>query len=213
MTRAIIVDDHPLMCDGLARLVRDELGWSVAGTAAHRRSALELVRREQPDVIVLDLQLPDGHGLDLLKDLRAECPALRIAIITASHDPAYGPRALAAGAHAYMRKDAPSAQLLDALRGCVGPIESKPSSRGGGEATGALVTDSPPQLLSERELSVFQLIGLGRATREIAAALGISFKTVEAHRENIKRKLGLANSVALAQSAALWVNRPPTRTE
>lgn len=195
----MVVDDHPLLREGLARLVQSALGVARVREAGNRVEALARARAEAPDLVVLDVVLPDGNGLDLVRDLRAEFPAVRLVVVSSYSDGDYAGRALGAGAQAYVCKDRPPAELAEVLRAVWAGQPVAPARL-------AVVDVSPVALLTEREMSVFQLLGRGRATREIAVMLGISFKTVEAHRENIKAKLGLGNSVALVQRATLWVS-------
>lgn len=199
--RVIIVEDHPLMRDALTRVVRDAVDGEVVGVASGRLEALALARSARPDLVLLDLVLPDGNGLDLLRDLRSELPEARVLMVSSFREEDYARRARAAGAVGYVCKESSGEALIAAVRqawrggtvaSVVGPVAS-----GGGD---------PMAALSEREMSVLVLVGRGAATREIAASLGVSFKTVEAHRENIKVKLGLTNAVALVQRATLWVN-------
>jgi len=200
--RLLVVEDHPVMRDGLAGVARDLAGCEIVGLAATRAEALALAGTAQPDLVLLDVLLPDGNGLDLVRDLRNALPAVRIVVISSYREADYATRALAAGATAYLNKESSPQAIAAALREAAA-VAARPTARPGRGETPA----AGPGLaqLSEREMSVFQLIGRGRSTREIASALGISFKTAEAHRENIKAKLGLSNGVALVQRATLWV--------
>jgi len=197
--RLLIVEDHPVMREGLAAVARDLAGCDIVGLAATRAEAIQLAGSVRPGLVLLDVLLPDGNGLDLVRDLRAILPDVRIVVISSYRETDYAERAAAAGASAYLNKEAPPQAIATALLQAVGPGGSAPPRRPRETAAGGVAA------LSEREMSVFQLIGRGRSTREIASALGISFKTAEAHRENIKGKLGLSNGVALVQTATLWV--------
>lgn len=191
------------MRDGLALVAHDLAGCEIVGLAATRVEALRLAAAAQPDLALLDVLLPDGNGLDLVRDLRAAQPGLRVVVISSYRAIDYAERALSAGASAYLNKEAPPQAIATALRAAAS-APARPAVRSArGDSTGA--APSGIAQLSEREMSVFQLIGRGRSTREIASALGISFKTAETHRENIKAKLGLTNGVALVQRATLWV--------
>lgn len=197
--RVVVLDDHPLMRDSLARLAVETLGAEIVGEAGSCVEGLTLARRMQPDLMILDVMLADGNGLDLVQSLRAEFPALRLAVVSSFLDEDYAVRARTAGAHGYACKEKPRSDLAAMLRAALLEGSAAPFPSGAANV-------DPLSALSEREMGVFQLVGRGRSTREIAAALGISFKTAEVHRENIKRKLGLSNSVALVQRATLWVN-------
>lgn len=187
------------MRDSLVRLARESLGAEIVGEAGSCVEGLALARRTAPDLMVIDVMLADGNGLDLVQNLRAEFPALRIAVVSSFLDEDYAQRARAAGAHGYGCKEKPAAELAAMLHAALADGSAVPFPAN-------TTTPDPLATLSEREMGVFQLIGRGRSTREIAAALGISFKTAEVHRENIKRKLGLSNSVALVQRATLWIS-------
>ncbi|WP_438482389.1 response regulator transcription factor [Oleiharenicola lentus] len=197
--RVLVLDDHPLMRESLARLAVETLGAEIVGEAGTCLEGVALARRHLPDLIIVDVMLADGNGLDLLQTLRSELPATRFAVVSSFLDEDYATRARTAGAHGYACKEKPRSELAAMLRAACADGSTAPFAA-------HTTSVDPLAALSEREMGVFQLIGRGRSTREIAAALGISFKTAEVHRENIKRKLGLSNSVALVQRATLWVN-------
>lgn len=191
------------MREGLAGVARDLAGCEIVGLAATRAEAIALAGTTRPELVLLDVLLPDGNGLDLVRDLRGALPDLRVIVISSYRESDYAERALAAGATAYLNKESPPQAIATALRAAAAVPARAATRTGRSEPTGT--APSGIAQLSEREMSVFQLIGRGRSTREIASALGISFKTAEAHRENIKAKLGLSNGVALVQRATLWV--------
>lgn len=194
----VVVEDHPLMRESVARLAAATLDGEVVGQTGSCVEALALARRHRPGLMIIDVMLSDGNGLDLAQSLRNEFPEMRLAVVSSFQDAHYAARARQAGAHGYACKEASSEEFATMLR------QVMSGAAAAGAPAGAVSTE-PFSALTEREMAVFQLIGRGRATREIAAALGISFKTAEVHRENIKRKLGLGNSVALVQQATLWV--------
>ncbi len=187
-------------------MIEKEADLAVCGEAGTAVAAREMVMRLHPDVAVVDLMLADEDGLTLVQELRGLYPALRVVVVPMLDEAVYAERARKVGAEAYFNKTTglsalgPVLQRLvssrrnDSLTKAVkGPVPVEKASLGGIED------------LSNRELQVFQLIGLGRPSRDIAAALGVSVKTVESHRENIKIKLGVASSVQLVGKAALWV--------
>ena len=204
-----IADDYPVMREGLARLVGDEFGFAVSGSAATARELRTLVTREPPHVLVMDLMLQDADGLALIKDIVALAPALRIVVFSDQPEEVYAERCLRVGAHGYVMKRDPVATLFRAIRDvAAGGIAVSP--RVSSDVLGRLMgrTTKPAGLagkLTDRELQVFRLVGRALNTRAIAEKLGVSVKTVEAHRENIKGKLGVDTHTALVARAAQWL--------
>lgn len=204
-----IADDYPVMREGLARLIADEFGFAVTGSAATGRELRTLVTRQPPHVLVMDLMLRDADGLALIKEIATLAPALRMVVFSDHPEEVYAERCLHAGAHGYVMKRDPVATLFRAIRDvAAGGIAVSP--RVSSEVLGRLMgrTTKPVGIvgsLTNRELQVFRLAGRALATRAIAAQLGISVKTVEAHRENIKGKLGVDTHTALVALAAQWL--------
>jgi DNA-binding NarL/FixJ family response regulator len=210
--RVLIVDDHPVVRQGLAQLVNQESDLMVCGIAGNALQALELVTSSQPDVVIVDLALEGHSGLELVKDLRARFPKLPVLVLSMHEESLYAERALRAGARGYIMKEEPTDRVMQALRRLLtgdiylsdrmaGRLLQKMVS-GRGDAQGSLV-----EQLTDRELEVFQLIGRGLGTRDIAEQLHLSVKTIETHRENIKRKLSLDSAVELHQHAFMWAQR------
>lgn len=204
-----IADDYPVMREGLARLIADEFGFAVSGSAASARELRTLVSRQPPHVLVMDLMLQDADGLALIKDVSVLAPALRIVVFSDQPEDIYAERCLRAGAHGYVMKRDPVATLFRAIRDvAIGGIAVSPRvssdvlGRLMGRATQPVATVGT---LTDRELQVFRLAGRALSTRTIAEKLGVSVKTVEAHRENIKGKLGLDTHAALVARAAQWL--------
>lgn len=199
-TRVLIVDDHPLFRAGVAGLISGDAGFVICGEAGTAIEARVATLQLQPDVALLDLLLKEGDGLSLVSELRHLRPQMRIVVVSMLDPATYRDRVLEAGAVAFLHKETAPDMLIDTLRACSGPhfkIQSATSTTS--ENSG-----NPFERLSDRELQVFQLLGVGRSTREIGAALGVSPRTIEAHRENIKGKLGLPNGNALLAQAVLW---------
>lgn len=204
-----IADDYPVMREGLARLIADEFGFAVSGSAATARELRTLVTRQPPHVLVMDLMLQEADGLALIKDLATLAPTLRIVVFSDHPEDIYAERCLRAGAHGYVMKRDPVATLFRAIRDtAAGGIAVSPRvatsvlGRLMGRAsqpTGTVAT------LTDRELQVFRLVGRALSTRAIAAQLGVSIKTIEAHRENIKGKLAVETHTALVARAAQWL--------
>lgn len=204
-----IADDYPVMREGLARLLGDEFGFAVTGSAATARELSSLVSKEPPHVLVMDLMLREADGLALIKDISGLAPALRIVVFSDHPEDVYAERCLRAGAHGYVMKRDPVATLFRAIRDvAAGGIAVSPQVSS--EVLGRLMgrTTKPAGIvgtLTDRELQVFRLAGRALSTRVIAEKLGVSVKTVEAHRENIKSKLGVDSHTALVARAAQWL--------
>lgn len=208
--RLLLIDDHPIMRYGLAQLVADEAGLEICGQAGSARDGLEAVERLKPDLAVIDLTLPDKNGLELLKDLQALHPSLQCLVLSMHDEAMYAERALRAGARGYLMKEVAAEQFIHAvqkvLSGGIYVSETMASRMleqavsGRPRATGLGV-----EQLTDRELEVMELIGGGRATKLIAEQMGISTRTVEAHRAHIKDKLGLTDGAELVRYAVQWV--------
>jgi DNA-binding NarL/FixJ family response regulator len=208
--RLLLVDDHPIMRHGLAQLIRAEPGLDVCGEAGSAREGLELAGRLKPDLVVIDLTLPDKNGLELLKDIQAQHPGT-LCLVLSMHDEAmYGERALRAGARGYIMKEAAADHLINAARKVLSGgiyVSDSMASRMLEQVTGqrARSAASGVETLSDRELEVLEMIGRGVATKNIAERLCISARTVEAHRAHIKEKLGVGDGAALVRYAVQWV--------
>jgi len=191
----LVVDDHPLFRAGVVAALRHETGLAICAEADSAPLARELAARHHPDAAIVDLMLNDDDGLRLVRELRQAHPRLRIVVLSMLDPGVYAPRALQAGASFFVSKQEGPAAIIAALhRAAANERAAVPAHAAG------------PQLgLSERELQVFLQLGLGRSTQEIAAALGVSVKTIESHREAIKAKLGLPHANALVARAALWL--------
>ncbi len=203
--RVLIVDDHPVMRIGLRTLINREPGLSVVGEAGGVGEALRLAESLLPDVAVIDLALPDGSGMDLVRRLSARYPATRLLVCSMYEGSLYAGRVLKAGATGFISKDEASGHVVEALQHVLaGEIYlSKAMTQrmlqGIHKGMPATVED-----LTDRELEVFLLIGKGLKTSQIAKRLRISVKTVDTHREKIKHKLNLSSAADLVRLAAQW---------
>lgn len=204
-----IVDDHPVMRMGLTCLINAGEGLQVVGEAGAAGEALaKLEEIDSPDLILVDISLPDQNGLELLKELRTVAPNSQALVISSHDEEVYAERVLRAGGRGYVTKDRAPDQLIEAVRQVLsggiflsGSMTAKMMEVfAGGESTGSSVSS-----LTDRELEVYQLIGEGQASREIAAKLGVSVRTVDAHRTHIKDKLGLRDASELSYRAIRWV--------
>lgn len=206
--RILIVDDHPLVRSGLASRIGMETDLEVCGEAADAESAMQQLQRFRPDVAIVDLALRDSHGLTLIKEIVACNPDTRVLVLSAYHETVFGEPALRAGALGYLNKqDAPSSVIMAIRTVASGSryISEKLAGRLLDQAVGrAHSATTGIGALSTRELEIFQMIGQGLSTRDIALSLKISVHTVETHRDRIRGKLGLDNGAALLRSAIQW---------
>ncbi len=209
-TRILVVDDHPIMRAGLAQLIAEEPDLAVCGEAADAHGALEAVETLQPDLAIVDITLKDSSGIDLIKDLRVRRPKLPVLVLSMHDEMFYAERALRAGARGYVTKSEVADRIIEAVRKVLagevyvsGKVADKMiSSMVGGRSDPKAF---PIDRLTDRELQVLELIGEGLQTREIAGRLHVSVKTVDAHREHIKRKLDLDGANELVKYAVQWV--------
>ena len=208
--RILVVDDHPVVRHGLREFLAHEPDLEVCGEAADAQEALRMVESLSPDLMIVDISLNGTSGIDLIKRVRAQWPEVRMLVSSMHDEEFYADRALAAGAMGYVCKNEAVSSVLDAIRmvlhGTVylSPAMTERILRRIRPAEGA-ESKSPVAGLSDRELEVFEAIGRGRSTREIAGHLHLSVKTIETHRENIKRKLGLTGNTELLQRSCRWV--------
>ncbi|MEM8559503.1 MAG: response regulator transcription factor [Bacteroidota bacterium] len=210
MTRLLLVDDHPLLRKGLAMTLNAEADLDVVGQAASAEEALEAFGTLDPDVALIDISLPGMSGLELLKHLLALKPDL-LALVVSRHDESlYAERAVRAGAKGYVMKVEAADEIVQAvrhvLRGGIYMSEDLKDRLLFGAAVGRKAPmQSPLEVLSDRELEVFEMTGRGLPTREIAERLHLSVKTVESYRARIKTKLSLESGTELMQHAVRWV--------
>jgi DNA-binding NarL/FixJ family response regulator len=206
----LLVDDHAVVREGLAQRINREADLEVCGEAQTVGEARRAVGKLHPDIVVVDISLPDGHGLELIKDLKIRHPDLRMLVFTMYDESIYAERTLRAGAHGYITKQESPERVLAAIRRVLqgGYAVSQHASSEllasvfqPRSAAGAPATSS----LTDRELEIFQLIGQGVSTRGIAAQLGRSAKTIETHRARVMEKLHLKSATALISRAATWL--------
>jgi len=207
--RVLIVDDHPIVRLGLRRIMEHEPDLVVCGEAETAADARAAIKELEPDVVVIDISLKQGDGIELVRDVRAHHVGLPILVLSMHDETIYAERMLAAGANGYIMKQAASDQFLVSLRrvldGGVYVSEAVGSHMIHKFATGgSYASTSPIDRLSNRELQVLRLIGKGVSTRGIADTLNLSVKTVESHRQRIKRKLNLTTGTQLVQYAVSW---------
>lgn len=207
--KVMIVDDHPMMRQGLAQLIDNEPDLKVVAEADTGGQGLDIVVKEKLDLAVLDISLPDRNGLELIKDIRSVKPELPILIVSMHDEALYAERVLRAGARGYIMKQEGGKKLLQAIRQVLTGqiyVSEKMSARILETFSGRKPEQSasPVARLSDREFEVFQLIGQGKGTKEIAQHLNLSVKTVEVHRAKIKEKLSLLSATDLVRYAVRW---------
>jgi DNA-binding NarL/FixJ family response regulator len=202
--RVLIVDDHPVVRQGIKLMINAQPDLTVCGEAHSEQEARRLVRELVPDAMVVDLSLDQGDGFNVVRDVNAHFPAIRVLVLSMHDEAVYAERLLAQGASGYIMKQAATEQLITALRTVLrGERFMSESLRTSLAARDAEDGDTTTRL-SARELQVISLIGQGLGTREIADNLSLSVKTVETHRLTIKRKLALETNAQLVQYAIKW---------
>jgi DNA-binding NarL/FixJ family response regulator len=208
--RILIVDDHPLVRSGLKLLIDCEPDLAVCGEAANANEAMRLLESQKPDLLIVDLSLKESSGLELIKRIKARSPEAKMLVSSMFEEALYAERVLSAGALGFVHKQEGMERVIEAIR-CVLSgrvwLSSAMSERMLRRMTVSQPTSSqsPVHTLSDRELEVFEQIGRGRATKDIARQLHLSIKTVETHREKIKAKLGLKSAAELNRAAFQWV--------
>ena len=211
----LLVDDHSFMRAGLAQLIDRQPDMKVCGEAGDPAEAIQQLAKTKPDLVLTDLTMPGRSGLEFIKDLYAVNPATPVLVISMHDESVYAERVLRAGARGYIMKGAGGENLLIALRQILrGEVYVSPqmSARileglSGGKPRGS---SSPIEKLTDREFEIFQLIGQGKSTRDIAAQLHLSPKTVDVHRTHLREKLELKDTTALIRHAVRWVETQGT---
>ena len=210
--RVFLVDDHPLVREWLASMVALEPDLEVCGQAEAAAAALAAVPQTRPDLMVVDLSLPRGSGLDLIKNMQTQFPAVRLLVLSMHDEASVAERAFRAGAHGYAVKRESGPRIIEGIRTVLeGKFYASPSLTAqlagrmfGGAAHGG---GSPEDLLSDREIEVFRQRGQGRSPKEIADRMGVSVKTIASYDARIKEKLGLSDAGELMREAVLWHDR------
>lgn len=209
--RILIVDDHPAVREALALRIGRQPDLEVCGEAADMSEAVRLVADSQPDLVVIDISLKTGNGIDLIKRIKDRNDRVRMLVWSMHSESLYAERALRAGALGYINKDQATDKIVEALRQVLAGkvyLSDAMAERmlhravGGGRDE---VTRSPLEALADRELEVFRLIGQGLKTAEIAKRLHLSVKTVETYRDRIRQKLDLSDGTKLAHYATQWM--------
>jgi DNA-binding NarL/FixJ family response regulator len=209
--RVLIVEDHPMFREHLIQLITRELGVTICGEADNNRDAMALLEKEKPDIAIVDLTLRGGSsGLELLKDIKALGLDVQVLVLSMHDEDLYAERALRAGARGYITKNEASSEVVKAIR-CVLAGEIYASHRVTARLLQRMSQKRTPsnlagvETLADRELEVFQMLGRGKSTKDIATALNLGDSTVETYRARIKDKLQLRSAAELYLRAGQWV--------
>ena len=213
--KILLVDDHPLVREGLANLILQQPDMEVCGEAASEPQALQLIGSALPNVAVVDLTLENGSGLELIKSIKAMHPTVAMLALSMHDESLYAERALRAGARGYLMKREAAKKVIQGIRavlaGQLFVSEKIAAMMAERFVEGRTAPASPVAQLSDRELEVFQLLGRGQTTRQIADHLHVGFKTVQAYCARIKDKLQLANATELLRAAMQWNDNQPDK--
>ena len=205
--RILVADDHAVVREGIRHVLATQHGFDIAGEAATGADAVRLAGECDPDVVVLDVSMPSGTGLEVIGDVRRAAPDARVLILSVHDEAEYVLQAVRAGAHGYLRKDSSPAELSDAVRAVdrgesvFGPAMTARLTDALRVESGRLARESRLALLTGRERDVLEGIATGETNKEIAARYGISPRTVETHRESLMRKLEIHNVAGLTRFA------------
>jgi len=207
--KILLVDDHPLVREGLVNLISQQSEFEICGEAGSEPQALELIGAVQPDVAIVDISLENGSGIELIKSIKAIYPAVTTLVLSMHDESLYAERALRAGARGYIMKREAARKIIEGIRRVLTgqlyvseKIAAMMAEKFVDGRTDAAA--SAAEQLSNRELEVFQLLGTGHSTRQIADHLHVGFKTVQAYNARIKEKLKLANATELLREAMRW---------
>jgi DNA-binding NarL/FixJ family response regulator len=215
-TRILLVDDHAIVRFGMAQIINRQNDMTVCGEEENASRALDAITALKPDLVIADISLKDSSGLELMRNIKAQYPRLPVLVVSAHDESVYAEVAFRAGALGYLMKEEAIEKVSTAIRrvlsGAVYVSDALAARMLQQQIRGKTdVNESPVKSLSDRELEVFQLIGQWKKTREIAAELHLSIKTIEYYREQIKRKLGLQSAAELTQHATSWVQRETSK--
>jgi DNA-binding NarL/FixJ family response regulator len=207
--RILIVDDHPSVRDGLSLRITLQADLEVCGEADSEDEAFTLVKQRAPELVLVDISLKNGNGIELLKRIRSYDPAIKMLVVSGFQDSLYAERACRAGAMGYLNKQESNEKLIEAIRTVLAGerfLNPAISRRLINQSLGARdKTKSPIENLTNRELEIFRMIGEGLTSGVIAERLFLSPYTIDTHRENIKRKLDISNAAELSRAAVQWL--------
>lgn len=208
--KVVLVEDHPMFREHIGQLINRNLGMSVCGEADNIQDGLRIILETQPDVAIVDLTLRGSNGLELLKDIKAHGLQVNVLVLSMHDEELYAERVLRAGARGYITKNEASSELLNAIHKVMNGevyvskhVTSRLLERM--TAKGSISSSGGVEALADRELEVFQLLGKGKNSRQIAEQLHLGESTVETYRSRIKDKLGLRSSAEVYLRAGQWV--------
>jgi DNA-binding NarL/FixJ family response regulator len=206
----MIVDDHPIVREGYVHLIQRRDHLEVCAQAGSKVEALQQIRETAPHLVIVDISLSDGSGLELIKDVKSQFPQVKLLAVSMHDESLFAERCIRAGAQGFVNKQQAPEQLINAIERVLSGkiyLSQDVTERMISRSIGALEDEhlSPIEKLSDRELEVFEQIGQGETTRQIASKLNLSAKTIETYRENIKQKLNLSNATELTRHAIQWV--------
>jgi DNA-binding NarL/FixJ family response regulator len=207
--RVLLVEDHPMFREQLAHLINKEPDMCVCAEADNTRDALKLLQSSSADIVIVDLTLKGGSGLELLKDLKAQQMAVPVLVLSMHDELLYAERVLRAGARGYISKHETSNEVMAAIRKVLSGeiyLGARMASRVLESFSAQPRAQNGVSQLTDRELEIFELIGHGRTTREISSRLHLGMSTVDTYRARIKTKLNLENASQLAHEAIRWVS-------
>jgi DNA-binding NarL/FixJ family response regulator len=207
--RVFLVDDHPLVREWLTNLINQQVDLTVCGESETAPQALQAIAAAKPDIAVVDLSLKDSSGIELIKSLKESQPEVAVLVLSMHDETQYAERALRAGARGYVMKRETTRKVIEAIRkileGRLYVSEKVSEAMAGHVAKRKPSQDSSPvEQLSDRELEVFEMLGQGQGTRQIAETLRVSVKTVQAYCARIKDKLNLSSATELLREAFRW---------
>ncbi|MGC4067223.1 MAG: response regulator transcription factor [Polyangiaceae bacterium] len=207
--RILIVDDHPLLRKGMTALINQETDLVVVAEASNASEAIRLITAQPFDLVTIDISLPGSDGLDLVRSIHQSHPQLALLVLSMHDEVLYAERALRAGAMGFVMKQEAADTLLHAIRRILlghTHVSERIATRMLKKLTSTVAAPGQRSLdcLSDRELTVFRMIGQGRTTRQIAEELHVSIKTVETHRAHLKEKLGISSGAELVRCACVW---------
>lgn len=205
--RVLIIDDHVMVREGVAEIIKHEDDLDVCGTATTANEGMEAVNKLKPDLVLVDITLPGKNGIEFIKDVRSMHPEMPILVMSMHDESLYVDRVLRAGGRGYIRKQEGGDKLIEAMRRVLHGeivVSEKMTGRLLEKFSGRKTMDSPLEGLSDRELEVFQLIGQGKTMKEIGDELHLSPKTIEVHRSRIREKLRITSAAELISYAARW---------
>jgi DNA-binding NarL/FixJ family response regulator len=210
-SKIYILDDHPIVIEGLKKLIDSQEDMQVIGASEDANTAVSQIPKLKPEIVIIDVTLKDRSGVDLIKKLKASHPNMHFIVYSMHDENVYAERCLRAGAMGYVMKGEPSARVLQGIRQIAGGSFFFSASllgsivSGGGPRGGA--RGEPARMLSDRQLEIFEMVGRGFDSHSIAEKLSLSAKTVDAHKANIRGKLGLASARELLMEAVRWVEK------